>query len=167
MVTWASRQPNISRQMQRLPQLVPFLDRLCQSLYDSVSSSNKEMEHTAHLFLLSGYLFCNHDQTEGINPDQNLKCKKPTCQFYHCFLLEWGKWPWLHIPGTWIILVVITLHLIHHQPMNIEYNLIRKCEGPFAGDKCLGKTCPHASPYDGDYEAHTQVCRAQGQTSPV
>lgn len=51
-----------------------------------------------------------------------------------------------YIPGTWIIPVVITLqYLIHHQPVNIEYNLIRKCGGPFAGVECWGSTGLHAA----------------------
>ena len=111
------------------------------------ASNNKEVELTACLFLLSRYLFCNHDQTEGLNPDQNPKHKRP-CQLHHCFLLEQAERPLLHIPGTWIISVVITLqYLIHHQPVNIDYNLIRKCEGPFAGDECPGNTGPLASPH--------------------
>lgn len=107
------------------------------------------MEITACLCVFSRYLFCSHDQT-GINPNQSLKRKKATCQLQHCFLLELAEQPRLHIPGTWIISVVITLqYLIHHQPLNAEYNLIRKCEGPFAGDECWGNTGPHTSPKDG------------------
>lgn len=104
------------------------------------------MEFTACFCVFSRYLFRNRDWT-GINPNQNPKCKKATCQRSHCFLLES---PRLHIPGTWIISVVITLqYLIHHQPRNAEYNLIRKCAGPFAGDERWGSTGPHASPQDG------------------
>lgn len=104
------------------------------------------MKLTSCSFLLSWYLFCNHEQTEGINSDQTLKCKRATCQLHHCFLLELAEQPRPHIPGTWIISVVITLqYLIHHQPVNIEYNLIRKCESPVAGDERRGSAGPHVS----------------------